>query len=269
MKRILYFILTFVFVLTAGTSRVEAAQTYTDGYLEYQVRNNAAIICGYFGKETEVTVPASIAGHPVSEIAAGAFADADTVEKVNLPDTIMRIESGAFGRNQSVVYNSNTDKPTSTIPDEIESSEGSEGADGKGTTQSGSQTVGTAQSGDGNSAASGSGFGDGASASGVSGAGTTGAEADEVGADAEPRPGEDEQEVDLTMLDADGEDGAADKEAGDAKISVTVWIAVAVIVLAAVAAGGVLAARKARGIKHGEKRGKKRNEKRGGGHRGE
>ena len=79
--------LTLFFGLTAF-----AAQIYTEGCFEYRVEEGAVIICGYFGKETEVTVPASIAGNPVSVIAKGAFSNSETVKKVWLPDTIMTIE---------------------------------------------------------------------------------------------------------------------------------------------------------------------------------
>ena len=115
MQRLFKYILTFLCALLVFPIQVHAADIYTEGYLEYRVEDDAISICGYFGSESEVTVPAFIAGYPVSEIASGAFEDAETVEKVNLPDTIMRIEEGAFGRNQTVVYDSNTSDPKPTV----------------------------------------------------------------------------------------------------------------------------------------------------------
>lgn len=102
------------------TAQVHAADIYTEGYLEYYLKDNSISICGYFGSENEVTVPASIAGYPVSEIEAGAFSDAETVTKVNLPDTIMRIEEGAFAGNQRVIYDSNTSNPTVDVPNDVD-----------------------------------------------------------------------------------------------------------------------------------------------------
>ena len=128
MQRLFKYILTFLCALIVFPIQVHAADIYTEGYLEYRVEDDAISICGYFGSESEVTVPAFIAGYPVSEIASGAFEDAETVEKVNLPDTIMRIEEGAFGRNQTVVYDSNTSDPKPTVPDGEETPENSENA---------------------------------------------------------------------------------------------------------------------------------------------
>ncbi len=106
---------TMIFALLAslllgGTAM--AAQIYTEGYFEYQVKEDSVTICGYYGKETEVTVPAMIAGNPVSKIAKGVFGNTATVKKVYLPDTIMTIEEGAFQNGIDIVYNSNTDQPS-------------------------------------------------------------------------------------------------------------------------------------------------------------
>ncbi len=75
---------------------VQAATVYSDGYFYYHAYEGYNSICGYFGRETTVVVPSSIAGHPVSRIEAGAFDGCSTIEKLVLPDTIMEIEEGAF-----------------------------------------------------------------------------------------------------------------------------------------------------------------------------
>ncbi len=75
---------------------VQAATVYSDGYFYYHAYEGYNSICGYFGKETTVVVPSSIAGRPVSRIEAGAFDGCSTIEKLVLPDTIMEIEDGAF-----------------------------------------------------------------------------------------------------------------------------------------------------------------------------
>lgn len=75
---------------------VHAAQVYSDGFFQYHAYEGYNSICGYFGSETTVTVPSSIAGRPVSRIEAGAFDGCSTIEKLVLPDTIMEIEEGAF-----------------------------------------------------------------------------------------------------------------------------------------------------------------------------
>ena len=60
MKRWIGFALCVMLVLTAPA--VQGATVYTEGYFEYQVRDGGIVICGYFGRDSVVTVPASIAG---------------------------------------------------------------------------------------------------------------------------------------------------------------------------------------------------------------
>lgn len=103
-------------VLLAVMPVVSAATVYTEGYFEYRVEDGGIVICGYFGSDSEVTVPSSIAGYPVSVIGTGAFSDCGGIRKINLPDTIMKIEEGAVSGSQTVVYNSNTDQETVREP---------------------------------------------------------------------------------------------------------------------------------------------------------
>lgn len=103
---------------------VSAATEYVDGYLRYTVEGGSVKITGYNGRESEVTIPDNIAGNPVNIIGAGAFSNAASVIKVNLPDTIMTIEEGAFGEGQTVVYNSNKgDAGMTQEPDQMGSVE--------------------------------------------------------------------------------------------------------------------------------------------------
>ena len=92
-------IISVVFSTTAFASEV-----YSNGYFRYTVEDYSVTIISYTGTENEVTVPTMIAGNPVNVIAEGAFARNTNVKKVNLPDTIMSIEEGAFGDGQSVSY---------------------------------------------------------------------------------------------------------------------------------------------------------------------
>lgn len=98
----------------------QASEIYTEGYFEYQQQDDSIVICYYFGKETEVTVPAMIAGNPVSTIASGAFTDCPEVTTIYLPDTVMTIESGAIGDGIRVVYNGNTYTPETENTPETE-----------------------------------------------------------------------------------------------------------------------------------------------------
>lgn len=92
---------------------------YTEGTLYYTITNESITITGCFGKNEEIHVPAMIAGIPVNTIASGAFANNEYVKTVYLPDTISKVEPGAFGEGVRVIYNANTDHPQDTPTDLI------------------------------------------------------------------------------------------------------------------------------------------------------
>ena len=60
-------------------------------------KDNNACITGYKGNDVNVDIPTDIDGHKVTEIAEGAFAYNEKIEKINVPDTINTIELAAFG----------------------------------------------------------------------------------------------------------------------------------------------------------------------------
>lgn len=116
----LFLILTICISFCSLNLIAFAATEYVDGYLRYTVEDGSVTITGYNGKESEVTIPSKIAGVPVNTIAKGAFSNSTKVTKVNLPDTIMTIEEGAFASGQTVVYNSNTNDTTITEPEDTQ-----------------------------------------------------------------------------------------------------------------------------------------------------
>ena len=122
-------------------------KVYVNDYFQYTVADESVTIVSYYGKDSEVTVPAMIAGNPVNTIATGAFSGNDTVTKVNLPDTIMTIEEKAFSGSQTVVYNSNTSNPEERKP----TAEAGSASSASGTTGDASGTGGTDASGTGTS----------------------------------------------------------------------------------------------------------------------
>lgn len=139
---ILSLALLFLFSMQASASTV-----YTNDYFQYRLGDGYVIICGYFGDEAEVTIPAVIAGNPVSEIASGAFPDDCSVKKLNLPDTVMNIEEGAIGSGIGVVYDSNISTGVSEGSGHNSSGTGTEGSISNGSqdgiTGSGSQISGS------------------------------------------------------------------------------------------------------------------------------
>lgn len=117
MKRNILALCMMFLMLFAGSITTHA---YTEGYFEYEVSEQSVTITGYFGNDTEVTVPAAIAGNPVNTIAKGAFVNT-TVKTLNLPDTIMTIEAGAIGIDVAVVYNSNVKELDTSTDKTVES----------------------------------------------------------------------------------------------------------------------------------------------------
>lgn len=113
-KRALLLVLLLLLTFAAAAS---AATTYTHKYFNYEMDGESVVITNYFGSESTVTVPSLISGYPVSKIAKNAFTQNDKVKHVNLPDTIMEVEEGAFSGSIGVTYASNTDNPVDTIPE--------------------------------------------------------------------------------------------------------------------------------------------------------
>ena len=109
---LLAFICTFILCIPVYAKD----KVYVNDYFQYTVADESVTIINYYGKDSEVTVPAMIAGNPVNTIATGAFSGNDAVMKINLPDTIMTIEEKAFSGSQTVVYNSNTSNPEERKP---------------------------------------------------------------------------------------------------------------------------------------------------------
>lgn len=86
--------LIFILVVFCCTS-VAMAKTYGD--YEYEVKNGTVTITGYNGKSTATSIPAEIEGLPVTTIGEKAFSKAEhTLERVNIPDSIVSIQDCAF-----------------------------------------------------------------------------------------------------------------------------------------------------------------------------
>ena len=63
---------------------------YTEGYFYYTVEDGSITIVGYFGNETEVTIPASIAGVPVNAVAPGVIDTDMSSSLVDVQDEIRK-----------------------------------------------------------------------------------------------------------------------------------------------------------------------------------
>ena len=132
MKKLIPVLLSLLMALSVAVPAF-ADTIYTEGALNYTIADESITITDYFGKDAEVTVPASIAGTPVNTIAAGAFAHNDSVKKVNLPDTITSVEEGAFAVGITVNYQSNVVGGGTSIGEGDSTGSGSGGGSGSST----------------------------------------------------------------------------------------------------------------------------------------
>ena len=71
---------------------------YRRGAFRYTVENGEATITEYVGSAADVIIPDTIGGKPVVAIGTDAFQDQLTLKSVTLPDSVTRIEFGAFFR---------------------------------------------------------------------------------------------------------------------------------------------------------------------------
>ena len=62
----------------------------------YTIENGEVTITGYTGTDTELEIPATIAGLPVTAIGGNAFEKQNTITSVVLPDTLTKIYDEAF-----------------------------------------------------------------------------------------------------------------------------------------------------------------------------
>ena len=91
-------ILAICLMLGTGTqiTAYAAGNHHTEGYFEYSISGDSVTIESYFGSESEVVIPDHIAALPVTKIENYAFADAGTVTKITIPDTVTEIGDNVF-----------------------------------------------------------------------------------------------------------------------------------------------------------------------------
>ena len=70
-------------------------------YYQYTVEDGKATITKYTGRETEITIPATLGGAPVTEIGYGAFRG-KPIRSITIPDTVTEIGFDAFADCESL-----------------------------------------------------------------------------------------------------------------------------------------------------------------------
>lgn len=100
LKKILAYLMVLPIICSLFINNVFADETiFTEGALHYTVNfeSKTIVIVDYFGHDATVTVPGLINNTPVVEIASGAFTNS-YVKNVILPDSVVTINKGAFGK---------------------------------------------------------------------------------------------------------------------------------------------------------------------------
>ena len=98
MKKITPFILALALlsVLCLGLVSCSGVEVYEDYLCRFNAESNSYTITGYRGSATELNIPASLNGKPVTAIAKDAFRGYVKITKVVLPDTVTSIGQSSF-----------------------------------------------------------------------------------------------------------------------------------------------------------------------------
>ena len=98
MKKVLSYIFIAPIITMLLCVNVLAETVYTEGALNYVIRNGTIVIVNYFGLDENVTIPSSINNTPVIEIASGAFTDSNA-KNIIIPDTVVKIAEDAISKD--------------------------------------------------------------------------------------------------------------------------------------------------------------------------
>ncbi len=66
------------------------------GGLRFTAGENGVTVIGYVGNKTDLTIPSTLCGLPVTEIGYSAFRDCNTLTKITLPEGLLKIDMSAF-----------------------------------------------------------------------------------------------------------------------------------------------------------------------------
>lgn len=74
------------------------------GVIKYEIKNDAAVITGYSGRIWEASVPDTLSGVPVKEVAKKAFLGAKALGSLTLPSGIEKVGDWAFSACSALVH---------------------------------------------------------------------------------------------------------------------------------------------------------------------
>ena len=106
MKKIFSVFLSVIIFLSVMT--VSAFSLETSGFT-YELENGKAVITGYFGTHTALTVPSTLGGYTVFAIGENAFKSNMSLNSVTVSEGICEIRDSAFedcqNLNEIILYN--------------------------------------------------------------------------------------------------------------------------------------------------------------------
>ena len=123
MKKILAVVLTFTLLLTCLCVNGIAE---TQGDFEYTVKDGEAIVTEYVGSATDVTIPSTLGGVPVTTIAGFAFYSTEgagvpsTAVSLHIPESVTTLEYGAlYGCNEVTAYTVSSENSSFKVVDGV------------------------------------------------------------------------------------------------------------------------------------------------------
>lgn len=110
MKLLKSLVLIPLLLLLVNTS-IYAETVYTEGALNYVIKNGTVTIIEYFGSDPEVTIPNTINNAPVTQIDDNAFVGSNA-KSINIPDSVLDTSNIKFdeGVTFQIVDESNLPK---------------------------------------------------------------------------------------------------------------------------------------------------------------
>jgi hypothetical protein len=87
-----------VLVLVSGLLVAGCNKNDDTSDFKFKADNGKVTITGYTGTATDVRIPATIKGMPVTAIGSGAFEERDDLRSIQLPNNLISIGVFAFGR---------------------------------------------------------------------------------------------------------------------------------------------------------------------------
>ena len=104
-KKALSVIICTAIIFATFPVAVYAASTLQDGDFVFTVEGGKATIVHYSGQtESEVTIPVSLNGYPVTAIGDGAFASCGILSQITVPDGVLSIGNSAFAACENLKY---------------------------------------------------------------------------------------------------------------------------------------------------------------------